>query len=607
MLSFMRKKSFKQSTGQRSRSRFLTMLPLRQAALSLTVLMILFGFMSCQQELNLSSGKYVIVIPAAATDVEHEAAAEFKRLLALTNPVKIEIVKDNHPLQAKEVVIGATNRQLPVATVDLQRDGFTIQSDDNRLYIKGGSRKGTLYGVYSFFESYLGYRCYAPDAFVYPSLGRVSVAKGLHDTQIPVNTFRNDFYTVALRDQFYADWHKSQYTEPEWGLFVHTFDLLVPPATFFKDHPEYFSLIDGKRNPKQLCLTNPNVLKIVVDSLSARIRKNPDALYWSVSQNDTDGNCTCDACRAIDEANGSPAGTIITFTNKVAERFPDKIISTLAYWYSVKPPTKVRPLPNVNIMLAPIWAHRHITLEEDPQQRDFIEGWGKISDNILLWDYVVNFAHYMAPFPQLFTMQPNVQFFIKNGVVAHFPEGNYTSYNGEFEKLRSYLLAKILWNPDVDVEAEMDDFLTGYYENASPFIEQYIRITHDELKKSGIVLDIFQHPYDHYEKGFLRAELLDKYEQLFDQAEEAVKANPAVLLRVQTARLPLTYATFEIAKRIGKTDSRIFNASGVAKPAAVEKIKQFLDVCKKADVTQLSEGGNPPDAYYTRTMEFLNN
>ena len=605
----MKTKLFKRSIGIQSFIRYFTTTTSRQAIGLIAVLFSLhFGFTSCRQELTLSSGKFVIVIPEAATEIEQQAAAEFKRLLSLTNPVQIAIVKDNQPLQKHEIVIGLTNRQLPEETADLQRDGFTIQTDGNKLYIRGGSRKGTLYGVYTFFETCLGYRCYAPDAFVYPSLARVSVAKGLRDTQISINTFRNDFYHVALNNQFYADWHKSQYTEPEWGLFVHTFDILVPPKNFFKDHPEYYSMIDGKRNQKQLCLTNPDVLKIVIDSLTERMRQKPEALYWSVSQNDWDGNCTCDDCRAIDEANGSPSGTVITFVNQVAEHFPDKIISTLAYWYSVKPPTQVKPLPNVNIMLAPIGALRHITIEEDPEQKAFIEGWGKISNNILLWDYVTNFAYYMTPFPQLFIMQPNVQFFILNGVVAHFPEGNYTSENGEFEKLRSYLLAKMLWNPNVDVEAEMDDFLKGYYGDAAPFIEQYIRITHDELKKSGIALGIYQHPYDHYEKGFLRAELLETYERLFDEAEAAVKANTAVLLRVQTARLPLTFATFEIAKRIGTTDSRIFTTTaGVAqaKPSAIEKIKQFLDVCKKANVTTLSEGGLAPDTYYRQTMEFL--
>ena len=616
----MKKKSIKQFIGIQSYSGFFVMMSVRQTYVSFAVfLFLLFGFTSCgqdRQEVKLSSGKYVIVIPEAATDTEQKAAKEFKRLLDLAKPVQIDIVKDSQPVRDYEIVIGATNRPLPERTTDLQRDGFTIQTDDRKLYIQGGSKKGTLYGVYSFFETYLGYRCYAPDVFVYPSLAQVAVSKGLRDTQIPVNTFRNDFFMVTFNCQFYADWHKVHYNDPkyksvrlngpEWGLFGHTCAYLVPPSQYFKDHPEYYALIGGKRDTGQLCLSNPAVLGIVIDSLTARMKRSPEALYWSVGQNDNKKNCKCENCRAIDDANGSrPAGSVITFANKVAERFPDKIIATFAYSHSIEPPTQVKPLPNVIIMLAPYWALRHITIEEDPQQKAYIEGWGKITDNILLWDYVANFDYYMAPFPQLFIMQPNVKFFNKNGIVAQYQQGNYQSENGEFENLRAYLLAKILWNPDVDVEAEMADFLTGYYENAAPFIEQYIRITHDELKQSGMELSISQHPYCQYKKGFLRAELLEKYEQLFDQAEAAVETNPAVLLRVQTARLPLTYATFEIAKKIGKTDSRIFDSSGEPKPAAVEKLKLFFDVCKKANVKYMNERADTIEAYYANTKKFL--
>jgi len=570
---------------------------------------------SCSNELNLSSGKYVIVVPDNATAIEQKAAEEFQRLMTLSIPTaKIEITTDKSAPLTHEILIGATNRSLPTATTDLQRDGFTVQTDHSKLYICGGSRKGTLYGVYSFFETYLGYRLYAPDVLKHPPLRRISVAKGLNDTQIPVNTYRCDFYKVALDNEFYSDWHKSSESPfvetSEWGMFVHTFNILMPPETYFKEHPEYYALVNGKRQTSQLCLTNPAVLQIIIDELKKRMNERPDALYWSVSQNDTDGNCTCDACKALDEANGTPAGSIITFVNKVAEHFPDKIISTLAYWYSVKPPTQVKPLDNVNIMLAPIGALRHKNMEEFPDQKSFIEGWHSLSNNILLWDYVTNFAHYMAPFPEFYTLQPNIKFFIKNGVVAHFPEGNYTSLNGEFEKLRSYLLAKLMWNPDADVDAEINDFMTGYYEEAAPFIMQYVKMQHDELVKSGVPLAIYQHPYDQYEKGFLRAELLEQYGKFFDDAEASVKDKPDVLLRVQTARLPLTYAIFEIAKRLGAADSRIFetaNGAVRAKPAAKAMLQQFLDVCKKANVTALSEGGNPPDNYYNNTLSFLEN
>jgi len=582
-----------------------------------------FLLSSCEQGIILSSGKYVIVVPENASEIEQKAAAEFQRLLALSNPVKIEIVNDTQAPKYHEIVIGATNRALPVKTDDLQRDGFTIQTDGgSKLFISGGSRKGTLYGVYSFFETYLGYRCYAPDVLKYPTLSEVKIANGLNDTQIPVNTFRNDYYYAVLNDQFYADWHKAQYNEPEWGLFVHTFNTLVPPAEYFKTHPEYYSLINGKRSTEQLCLTNPEVLQIVIDNLAKRIKEKPEALYWSVSQNDNGQHCECDKCKALDDAAQSPSGSIIPFVNEVARKFPDKIISTLAYWYSRKAPVnKPKIEPNVNIMLCTIECLRHRPIESEDTSINLNHGgkgpfaedlkaWGELSHNILLWDYVTDFAHFLMPFPNLRTLQPNVQFFVRNGVVAHFPEGNPCTYNGELEKLRSYLIAKILWNPNVDVETETDDFLTGYYEEAATFIKEYITTIHDELEKSGLPLGIYQHPYDHFEKGFLRTELAEKYEQLFDRAEAAVASKPDVLMRVKIARLPITYSFFEIAKRLGAKDTRVFETvNGVtkARPDVIEKLNRFREVCNSAKITYLHECWEAPDAYCDATLTFLEN
>ncbi len=76
----------------------------------------------------------------------------------------------------------------------------------------------------------------------------------------------------------------------------------MPPAKHFKDHPEYFSLIDGKRRAErsQLCLTNPDVLRIAIEQVETWIKEHPDATIFSVSQNDWEGWCECDKCRRVE-------------------------------------------------------------------------------------------------------------------------------------------------------------------------------------------------------------------------------------------------------------------------------------------------------------------
>ena len=118
----------------------------------------------------------------------------------------------------------------------------------------------------------------------------------------------------------------------------------MPPEEFYDKHPEYYSLINNKRihEEAQLCLTNPDVLKIVTERIKKRIRQNPEYLIYDVSQNDWDNPCQCDKCQAIVKREGSESGLVIWFVNQVAEavekEFPDKYIGTLAYKYTRTPP-----------------------------------------------------------------------------------------------------------------------------------------------------------------------------------------------------------------------------------------------------------------------------
>lgn len=224
-----------------------------------------------------------------------------------------------------------------------------------------------------------------------------------------------------------------------------------------------------------------------------------------------------------------------------------------------------------------------------------------------MWDYVIQFSNLMAPYPNLRTLQPNMQYFVRNGVTAQFQQGNI-SKGGEFCELRPYLVARLLWNPDVDIRAELADFLSGYYEEAGPHIAAYIDLMHDELEKSGLPLTIYGKPYDHYEKGYMRPELFARYEVLFDEAEKAVVSKPDVLERVRVARLPLTFSLFEIAKARGTAEDRVFEqADGRwrVRPEITVLLDDFHALCNKVKIRHFVEGGVSPDEYCRQTREAL--
>lgn len=528
---------------------------------------------------------------------------------------EIPIVSSDEPPLETEIVLGSNPRFFDLETNlnldSLRTDGYAIRTVGRRLVIVGGYGQGTLYGVYAFLEKHLGLRKYSSTVKVVPKSPRIRVGY-IDEMEIPVNDFRDTHYRDT-NDPEYTEWHALDHDasggHPDWGLWVHTFNHLVPPETYYKSHPEYYALVDGRRVPTQLCLTNENVLRVLIENLGKEMDARPEARYWSVSQNDNTQHCQCDRCRAIDEAEQSPAGTLMRFVNQVAAAFPSKVISTLAYQYTRKPPILTEPARNVNIMLCSIEANRSLSLAEDSTSADFradLEGWSRIASNILMWDYVVQFRNLVSPFPNLHVLQPNLQYFASQGVTAHFQQGN-REIGGEFAELRAYLISKLLWNPNRDLEAVMDDFLNGFYGEAAGPIRTYIDESREALLASGERLDIFGNPNQH-QTGYLSPERMARYSALFDEAEKAVADDPEVLLRVRQARLPVEYALLEQSKKRFLGEQGLFVRSGDAWREAAgirDRLNRFVDLCVATGVTRLKEWSTPPDAYRTAFLQAL--
>ena len=188
------------------------------------------------------------------------------------------------------------------------------------------------------------------------------------------------------------------------------------------------------------------------------------------------------ACRAVDEYEGSPSGNLIRFLNKLAQRFPDKEFSTLAYLYSMHPPKHTRPLPNVNIMLCDIDCKREVPLTDNASGQDFMKaltGWSAISDNIFVWDYGINFDNQVAPFPNFHILQKNIQLFKENHATMLFEQVNGLR-GTDFSELRAYMLSKLMWNPSCDADSLMQTFLKGYYGPSAPYLYQYQKLLQNE-------------------------------------------------------------------------------------------------------------------------------
>ena len=510
----------------------------------------------------ITGDRYEIVIPDRATTSERTAAMELSLYLGKVTGERLLVVEEsNHSADRKGLFVGKCEYTQKTGRVDYDKlglEGLHIFATDDGNLVLTGDRRGVLYAVYEFLERYAGCRWFAEECFVIPQLDELRMPM-VDYSYIPPLEYRDIDYkciyseprlVVANRlNGFFV--HRC--IKSEWGGayhykgFVHTFNQLVPPEVYGKDHPEYFSEINGKRVTKgrtQLCLTNPDVLKIVTAEVRRRFRDSPDAIV-SISQNDWRFYCECKNCSELAEKEGSQSGPLIHFVNAVARAvrkdFPNSIVDTLAYTYTRKPPKYVKAEPNVVIRLCTIECCFAHSFESDPFNASFLKDlkeWERCCSRLHIWDYVINYRCMMAPYPNFHTIGPNLRYLTKHSVTGIYEEANYLCRGGELEHLRAYITARIMWDPEYDVEKGIVEFTDAYYGKAAPMIRQYLDMMREHvLAHPERHMRIWSKPNDYLDK-----DVLDKAMEIFKQAEAAVADDPVRLNRVEMALTSILYA-----------------------------------------------------------------
>lgn len=533
-------------------------------------------------------GKAVSRIIVADKDTINRKAADLLQdFVQRISGARLPIV-ENAQAKKGDIVIGQGN------TEGLTEDGFRLATQEGILRISSGGDKGAIYGVVTLLDDYLGVEYYTAHTYTLEKKPTIEIPE-LDRAENPSFRYRQTQSYAIQEDPIYKMWFRLEEPNEVFAnnLWVHTFDKILPSAEFGESHPEYYSYINGERRPgaaSQWCLTNPEVFEIVAHRVDSIFRANPDKKMISISQNDGNfTNCTCPACKALDEQEGgTPSGSLIHFLNKLAARFPDKEFSTLAYLFTMHPPKQVKPLPNVNIMLCDIDCRREVPLTDNASGQDFMramEGWSKISDNIFVWDYGINFDCYLSPFPNFPILQKNMQLFKDHHVTMHFSQ-IAGSKCGTFTEMRAYIVSKLMWNTQQDVDSLMKQFMQGYYGAAAPYLYQYEKLLEGALLGSGQDLWIFDSPVSH-KKGMLNAHCLKRYNELFDQAEKAVADSPELLDRVRIERLTLQYSELETARAEGGHDINEIK----------EKLALFRERAAHYQLPTLNERHNSPLAY----------
>ncbi len=549
-----------------------------------------------------------IVIDESASPSEKYAADEFQEHVQLATGIRLPVVVEvSRPQQ--HVFIGPSRAMRASAVgFDVDDSGpedLRIIARDGNIAIAGGRPRGTLYGVYTFLEDYLGVRFLTHDHTHVPKVAAGSVLGPIDRCYQPPLSFRWSYYGEnSAQPAFAARRRINTITDDEKlggktgrSLVNHSFGRQIPSAKYGQEHPEYYCEIDGRRRAavaddyrdNEPCLSNPDVLEIVAASVLAELAANPHAENISVSQNDNDKYCRCEKCAAIDAREGTPMGTLLTFVNAVARRVakehPHVKVGTLSYWYSRRPPSTIRPEPNVQIQLCSIECCLIHPIDDPncPKNVQFCEDmkrWGTLSDDIAVWNYNTNFSNYLLPCPNLRVIEPNIRYFVANRAKGAFMQAAGNAVGAEFSDLRNYVISGLLWDPSRSGQALVDEFIDLHYAEAAPPIRRFINLVHDRAEASGLHKNCFGRARDYgIDESIAQAGL-----DAFDEALKLAKSDE-VRARVEKASLCALRAALEPCWYLEN--------GAELDPASKEQLRalarRFFDRCGKYGVTQVSE------------------
>lgn len=396
----------------------------------------------------------------------------------------------------------------------LKKDGILISVKNNNMVL-AGDNTGTIYAVYTFLEN--SGVCFMTSESEYVPKKKNLEVKDQYYTHVSPFISRDSFFTdylgkedIALKLKLNGN---SNPVKKELGGhvvlngFAHTFNNLLNPAVYGKDHPEWFTYKDGKRiitTYSQPCLSNKEIVPVLIKNVLDTLEKNPDDQIISVTQNDTENYCQCENCKAMAEKYGQ-SGLLLSVINQVAdavkEKYPDKFVETFAYQYTREAPKgDIVPRDNVIIRLCSIECDACHPFDH-PNNKDFykdLKDWSKICKHLYIWDYVSNFSDYLMIHPNIQALQKNIQIMRDNNVIAVFSEGDYSNPNSCLNAYKRYIIAKLLWDPNLDMVKESKKFLKAYYGPAAKDMEEFIKATGKPFLKKDTFVLTFSHNNNYY-------------------------------------------------------------------------------------------------------------
>ena len=415
-----------------------------------------------------------IVIADRPTNRDKVVAEDLQAHLKQMSGAELPIVAEQNRPDGLCVDIGATSRGLSVREAlarrnDLNDEALVIIVDADRVILIGRTDPATGHAAYMLLER-LGVRWLMPTpkgTFV-PKLKSVKLQNQvIHDQPafimragLPAGDARDgdpDGTGKAWPNGVNAWGRRNRFGGIKWMGSGHSFQYLVPWEKYGATNPEWFSLHDGHRDRKQLCVSNQDVIRVASETVIQWAQKSPGRLFC-VSPNDGSAEtfCECENCRKL----GNVSDQIVYFANEVTKRLvehqPDAMVTYLVDYHAAGLPLN-RPPHRNTVFWIPKWSVDRAHGIHHPKVKRFkdaLTNWSRYGNQVITYTY---YGHYnvFTYWPILHVMKVDIPYMWSQGVRGMYSQ---TNQNWGCQGLNYYVYAKMAWDPHVHVDAVVDEY-----------------------------------------------------------------------------------------------------------------------------------------------------
>lgn len=447
-----------------------------------------------------------------------EAAGILQSYIERMSGARLPIVSEDEYVDGPRVLVGQTRATAALGieppsghTLALNEEGYVLRTVGETLAVAGNedwAYRGTVFAAYTLLEE-LGCRWYFPGDYgdVIPSVSTVTVP-ALDLVERPSFRIRliwNSGWSpgTAETQEWFTQWcdrnklNRLPVQIPGDGSIT----ALAPAAQYFESHPHIFALNkQGERVPEMLCMTEPDTVRIAVETIKTAFREDPERISFGFAPPDGFPVCYCEDCQAEiagfrGKGYGDPSLSDIwfKFANSIAaevyEEFPNRWVLTNGYANRVRPPEGVGEFsPNLGIQSA-IIATCTLHPIGDPKcwqrmlYKQVMDRWTEALDFVAIYDYDPGNALDNLPHPCLHNLRVDMPYYRDRGVWGFWTEGSQATM---VTHLNFWVRAKLMWNAGEDVDALVRDYCRNFYGQAAKPVEEWMWTLENILDETRI-------------------------------------------------------------------------------------------------------------------------